>query len=274
MQLADIVPWGRSFDEYRAMLALSDADLERRILGCGDGPASFNAEASARGARVVSVDPIYAFDANAIARRIAAVRPQIEAGLREAPERYHWEHFANVDALVHTRLAAMQRFLTDYSEPGASARYLSAALPALPLRAGQFDLALVSHLLFTYSEHLGAEGHRAAVAELMRVAPEVRIYPLLTLDGHPSPYLESVITQAEAAGWSAEMVAVDYLFQRGADRMLQLRAPARKRTHRGALGSIRRNHSRSQDRTRSGPGTLPECTTFSSMTTPGVDMTP
>jgi hypothetical protein len=37
-----VVPWGRSFDEYVAMFALSSEDLGRRILGCNDGPASFN----------------------------------------------------------------------------------------------------------------------------------------------------------------------------------------------------------------------------------------
>ncbi|MCG6943585.1 MAG: hypothetical protein LJE69_20335 [Thiohalocapsa sp.] len=73
MQLDDIVPWGRSFDEYRAMFALTDADLGGKILGCGDGPASFNAEATARGARVVSADPIYAFTAADISSRIHAV---------------------------------------------------------------------------------------------------------------------------------------------------------------------------------------------------------
>ena len=35
--LEQVVPWGRSFEEYRAMFALSDADLEGRVLGCGDG---------------------------------------------------------------------------------------------------------------------------------------------------------------------------------------------------------------------------------------------
>ena len=58
--LDQIVPWGRTFDEYRRMFALTDADLTRRILGCGDGPASFNAEATLRGVRVLSIDPIYA----------------------------------------------------------------------------------------------------------------------------------------------------------------------------------------------------------------------
>ena len=54
-----VVPWGRSLDEYRAMFSLSEGDLTRRILGCGDGPASFNAELSARGGNVVSVDPLF-----------------------------------------------------------------------------------------------------------------------------------------------------------------------------------------------------------------------
>ena len=49
MKLEQVVPWGRSLAEYRAMFALSEADLQRRILGCGDGPASFNAEMTAAG---------------------------------------------------------------------------------------------------------------------------------------------------------------------------------------------------------------------------------
>ena len=36
----EVVPWGRRLDEYRAMFDLSECDLKRRILGCGDGPAS------------------------------------------------------------------------------------------------------------------------------------------------------------------------------------------------------------------------------------------
>ena len=49
-----VMPWGRSLEEYRAMFSLSEDDLARRILGCGDGPASFNAELSVRGGSVVS----------------------------------------------------------------------------------------------------------------------------------------------------------------------------------------------------------------------------
>src|SRR5215813_10336341 len=67
-----VVPWGRTFEEYRLMFALSEEDLRGRILGCADGPASFNAEAHRRGYRVVSCDPLYRFDRQQIRRRIDA----------------------------------------------------------------------------------------------------------------------------------------------------------------------------------------------------------
>ena len=47
--LEKVVPWGRSFAEYIRMFSLTEEDLEKRILGCGDGPASFNAELTKKG---------------------------------------------------------------------------------------------------------------------------------------------------------------------------------------------------------------------------------
>jgi hypothetical protein len=35
--------WGRSLDEYKLMFRLSETDMKSKILGCGVGPASFNA---------------------------------------------------------------------------------------------------------------------------------------------------------------------------------------------------------------------------------------
>jgi hypothetical protein len=70
MKLSEVIPWGRSYDEYRRMFALSGEDLVDSILGCGDGPASFNAEAKAKGHSVISCDPLYAFFAVEIEQRI------------------------------------------------------------------------------------------------------------------------------------------------------------------------------------------------------------
>src|SRR5690242_374504 len=72
--LDQVVPWGRSFREYERMFALTGDDLRRRILGCGDGPAAFNAEATRRGARVVSGDPLYRFSGEQVRGQIAATR--------------------------------------------------------------------------------------------------------------------------------------------------------------------------------------------------------
>ena len=65
-QLKEVVPWGKSLEEYVAMFALSEDDLAKRILGCGDGPASFNAELTKRGGTVVSIDPLYGYDVDDI----------------------------------------------------------------------------------------------------------------------------------------------------------------------------------------------------------------
>ena len=55
----EAVPWGRSFDEYCRMFHLTTADLSRRILGCADGPANFNAQMRRNGHRIISCDPLY-----------------------------------------------------------------------------------------------------------------------------------------------------------------------------------------------------------------------
>jgi hypothetical protein len=109
--LDKIVPWGRSYEEYVAMFDLSAADLQRRILGCGDGPAAFNAELIRRGGTVVSLDPIYAVDTGQIQRRIAATSPAVLAQLRDNHADYVWDAIPSVEALGRLRRAAMDRFI-------------------------------------------------------------------------------------------------------------------------------------------------------------------
>lgn len=66
MKLNEVVPWGRTLQEYKLMFNLSEIDLNKKILGCGDGLASFNAEMTELGYSVVSIDPIYEFSGNKI----------------------------------------------------------------------------------------------------------------------------------------------------------------------------------------------------------------
>lgn len=222
--LDQVVPWGRSYDEYVRMFDLSEVGPGRRILGCGDGPAAFNAELSRRGGSVVSVDPIYGFSAAQIRSRVAETYDLVMAQLRMNQGDYIWDSVPNPERLGALRMAAMDEFLADFDAGRDAGRYLAGALPSLPFDRGAFDLALSSHVLFLYSEALSEDFHLAALDELLRVARDVRVFPLLTLDGVRSPHLPAVADQCAARGLAMEIRRVPYEFQRGGDEMLVIRA--------------------------------------------------
>lgn len=222
MELKDVVPWGRSLAEYRSMFSLSDSDLKKSMLGCGDGPASFNAEMTAAGGRVVSADPVYAFSGFQIRSRIAEVYPIIMEQLTRHHDNYIWDHFSGVGHVASTRMQAMDRFLRDYETGRQQRRYVEAALPALPFENQAFELALCSNFLFLYSAQVNLETHMAGVRELCRVAREVRIYPLVSLEGVESPHLGPVVERLQGEGIAARREAVNYRFQKGATDMLVL----------------------------------------------------
>ena len=220
--LDHVVPWGRSFDEYRRMFALTDADLDRRMVGCADGPASFNAEATRRGSMVISCDPVYRYDAEQLRARIAATYDQILEQTRRNAHEFVWTTIRSADELGEVRMAAMNAFLADYHAGRAERRYVDAELPALPFADGSFDLALCSHFLFLYSAQLDEDFHRLAIGEMCRVAREVRIFPLLTLGAASSPHVEPMISRFSANGFTVSIEHVAYEFQRGGNQMLRI----------------------------------------------------
>jgi hypothetical protein len=221
--LENVVPWGRNLTEYRAMFTLTDADLQKRILGCGDGPASFNAEATQQGVQVISCDPLYQFAVPEIEARIQATYDLVVQGMKDNLHQFTWSQFPTPEAVGEARMTAMRHFLADYQAQDAAQRYVTAELPELPFADASFDLALCSHFLFLYSEQFSLEFHLQSVRELCRVAREIRIFPLLALDALPSPHVEPVSAALHEAGYMVEQVRVPYEFQRGGDRMLYIR---------------------------------------------------
>ena len=218
-----VVPWGRSFDEYRHMFALSEQDLQSRILGCADGPAGFNAEASRRGAAVVSCDPLYRCDTRQIRQRIDATFDEMLDQTRRNADEFVWDTITSVDELAALRTSAMETFLADYDEGRTAGRYVEGELPALPFPDQSFDVALCSHFLFLYSDQLGETFHLDAVHELRRVAREVRIFPMLALGCRPSPYVETIVASVRSSGGDVSIEAVPYEFVRGGNQMMRIR---------------------------------------------------
>jgi len=216
------VPWGRNRAEYAAFFDLHSVPERARVLDVGAGPSSFAAEMALLGREVVAVDPLYRDSVLAIAERIAETRGRIMEGLTRHADRFLWDVYRDPAHLEEVRLSAMSLFLEDMA--GArQGRYVAAALPRLPFADDSFDLVLISHLLFLYSDGLDQAFHQAAVMEALRLSREVRIFPLIDINGLPSPHLQPVRAAANRMGASAETRAVPYHFQRGADRMLVLR---------------------------------------------------
>ena len=224
VNLDHVAPWGRSLDEYQLMFGLTPADLRGQILGCGDGPASFNAEATAMGCRVISCDPLYILPASAIRERFERSVEPIMSQVRTRPDNYVWTYHHDPDELLTRRRAATSAFLADFESGGRDGRYVTAALPALPFAEGQFDLAVCSHLLFLYSRLLSLSFHVKAIMELCRVSREVRVFPLVDLNCRPSPHLADVAARLEHAGHRVDVLQTTYQFQRNGNQMMRIRA--------------------------------------------------
>lgn len=223
--LKEIVPWGRSLQEYVAMFALSEEDLRKRILGCGDGPASFNAELTKRGGTAVSIDPLYNFSVDAISRRIDETFDEVMREARKNKNEFVWDHMGSVGELGAVRMKAMREFLSDYPQGKVEGRYIAASAPILDLSADSFGLALCSHFLFLYSDHLDLRFHIETITELCRVGGETRVFPLLQLGAVPSPHVVPVVVHFRSEGYEVTQVRVPYEFQRGANQMLRIRRP-------------------------------------------------
>lgn len=223
--LEQVVPWDRPFDEYRQMFELSDTDLESTILGCADGPASFNAEATGYEYRVTSVDPIYRLTAPEIRKRIDATHSEVLEETRRNSQEFVWSSIGSVETLGRLRMEAMELFLRDYEDGRRQHRYVDAELPRLPFEDTSFDLAVCSHFLFLYAEQLTEAFHRAAMDELCRVAREVRVFPLLALDARPSAHVVPLTTHLRDLGYEVSVDAVPDEFQRGGNQMMRVRRP-------------------------------------------------
>ena len=193
MKLENVVPFGRSLDEYVKIFNLSETDLEKRILGVGDGPASFNAEATKRGCNITSIDPVYQFNGSEILKRFNQVVDDIIDQVRASPNDWVWSYHQSPDDLRNNRGIAIQKFINDFDQGKQARRYQIGALPRLHFKDDDYELALCSHFLFLYSDHYDYSFHNQSIREMLRVSKEVRIFPLLTLMLQRSPHLGRII---------------------------------------------------------------------------------
>ena len=219
----DIVPWGRSFDEYLDMFNLSEDDLTRDIVGVGDGPASFNVRMYQHGTPIISVDPIYQYSEVELRQRIQDTYEDVIAQARQNQDKFVWTRFSSVDELAKIRMQAMDEFCRDFETGKQQGRYINASLPHLPFPDRHFDLVLSAHFLFFYSANRDLVFHLDAIRELLRIGTEVRIFPIVDVNSNPSPFLSPVIDELEKDEIVCSVECVPYHFQQTGNEMLRLK---------------------------------------------------
>jgi hypothetical protein len=221
LQLDRVVLLGRTFEEYRQYFLLEPEELRgKRVLDVAGGVSSFTAEANDRGILATSVDPIYSLSPEEIARRSGPDLDKVIADVRGLPT-YRWTAYRDPEHVRELRERAITRFLADF--PKHPNRYRVGALPELPFEDREFDVTLVSYLLFAYDAHFSYEFHRDAVLEVMRITKdEARVYPTINFEGEPSQYVTRLQSDTACRELEFEIVRTDFEFLVGSNCFLRV----------------------------------------------------
>ncbi|ULT59477.1 class I SAM-dependent methyltransferase [Neobacillus drentensis] len=222
LDLERIIFIGRTFEEYLDMFSLSVAELKgKRILDCPAGACSFTAVGNALGLNITAADiAYYHSNEDLYVKGIQDVEHAMEQ-MEIAKTNFIWDYFNDIEGLRKHRLRALNHCAKDMRQ--SSERYVPVTLPSLPFKDGEFDVLLSAHFLFMYADRLDYEFHINTLDELLRVTKEeIRIFPLVDLEGKRYEHLDKIISYLTETGCSVEEVKVPYEFQVNANSMLKI----------------------------------------------------
>lgn len=223
LDLERIVFIGRTFEEYLDMFSLSKEELQgKKILDCPAGACSFTAVGNKSGLDVTACDIAYYYSGEDLKNKGLHDIEHAMEHMQKAQNNYKWDYFKDIEGLRNHRLSALQDCANDMRE--SSERYIPVTLPSLPFKNEEFDILLSAHFLFMYADRLDYEYHIETLNELLRVTKEeVRIFPLVDLEGKKYNHLDELISYLTNNDYTVEEVEVAYEFQANANSMLTIR---------------------------------------------------
>ena len=218
--LDHVIFFGRTWDECLGMYAIEESDLVgKRTLDCPGGPDALVAEGLKRGLDLHAVDPQYSDEPDVLEARGHQEITDAMKAWQEDPD-HNWDQ-NEADEYERLKLEALDAFILSYRDNRD--RFLPGALPNIPYQDDAFDLILSGHFLFAYAsldhgglmsiDSLDLDFHIRSVREMVRVAPEVRLYPTYALSG-PSrrqEYVEPIMEAMQADGHKVDLVRSNWV---------------------------------------------------------------
>ncbi|UGB33247.1 SAM-dependent methyltransferase [Metabacillus sp. B2-18] len=223
LDLDRIIFIGRTFEEYLDMFSLSIEEVRgKKLLDCPAGACSFTAVGNKSGVDVTACDIAYDHSFEKLKNKGLQDIEHAMENIEKAKNKFKWNYFKNIDHLRNHRIRALQDCASHMSE--SEGRYIPAALPTLPFHSDEFDMTLSAHFLFMYGDRLEYQFHIETLNELLRVSKEeVRIFPLVDLEGKRYEHLEQIKEYLMNSGCRVEEVNVSYEFMSNANSMLLIK---------------------------------------------------
>ncbi|WP_100407873.1 SAM-dependent methyltransferase [Bacillus solitudinis] len=222
LDLERIIFIGRTFDEYLDMFSLSEVELHgKKILDCPAGACSFTAIGNKTGLDVTACDIAYYHSSEALKTKGLQDIEHAMEHMEKAKNNYKWDYFNDIEGLKKHRLSALNDCTNDMCK--SSEHYIPVTLPTLPFNNAEFDIILSAHFLFMYADRLNYQFHIETLNELLRVTKEeIRIFPLVDLEGKRYEHLDKIINFLAENGCTVEEIKVPYEFQTNANSMLKI----------------------------------------------------
>ncbi len=217
------VLWGHHLKDYREMFDLQDDDLKRNILEFGCGATSFNAEMTKLGHHVTSCDPLFSQPKEELKQEVFEIFDSTVSELELMRQQFQLKSDDEIQRLVASRKQGIETFFADFDQGIKEKRYISCDKgKTLPFKQYEFGLGLINHYLFVnYADH-GVDEHVSLIEDMVRVAGEVRVFPLLDKSGKISKLLGPVMLSLQKKQLGVEIRQVNSNLKRAGNAMLRV----------------------------------------------------
>lgn len=212
--------WGRTLDEYFKMFGLDNSYVKAKILSIADGPSTFNLEMQQLGGKVTSIDPIYNLNSEELKITFAKSYQFNKDLFYNNKQNFSFKTDNEIEVLLNKRQDTFETFLQDFEQHKSN--YLFGQLPQIDFPDNSFDLCLCSNLLFIFDHIFNADFHINSIKEMLRVAKEVRVFPIYNIDGVQSNYLSDITNYLDNNNIGWQLKDNNYFVYKNGNKYLQI----------------------------------------------------